>query len=245
MTNRPQQLNRCRRYTLLEVLAAVAVLVVMMGFLFQFTIGAQRIWTSTTVRTNMSGEADGIFAVLEEDLTNIFISGEIDADAGWFCDPLPKNNAPARLNNLCFFSMNRDGKIVAVNYGFDSGKLYRFCSTDDSSLNDAGVDNCWAKLGTNTPPDGVNSFINQANRNNLITSSDLSGDYIVAENLVDFKVQANCNPAEPYGNGGYEKPLFIKVSFTLQVPEADRNGESEESSAQTSNRTFTRVFFLP
>ena len=45
-------MNKSRHnFTLLEILVAVAVLVIMMSFLFQFVISAQRVWAASTART--------------------------------------------------------------------------------------------------------------------------------------------------------------------------------------------------
>ena len=61
-------------FTLIEVLVAVAVLVIMMGFIFQFTGIAQKLWASNTGRTEMSAQADAVFSLLQEDLEHLLIN---------------------------------------------------------------------------------------------------------------------------------------------------------------------------
>ena len=60
-----------RAFTLVEIMVTMAILVVMMSFLFQFVLGAQRIWSSTTKDMEMFEQAQIIFNVMEADLKNM------------------------------------------------------------------------------------------------------------------------------------------------------------------------------
>ena len=63
-------------YTLVEIMVAMAILLLMMGFLFQFTIGAQRIWSASSRATSVFDTAQVIFQVLEQDIANAVTSDE-------------------------------------------------------------------------------------------------------------------------------------------------------------------------
>ncbi|MBP5671076.1 MAG: prepilin-type N-terminal cleavage/methylation domain-containing protein [Victivallales bacterium] len=63
--------KRHRAFTLVEIMVTMAILVVMMGFLFQFVLGAQRIWSATAKDTEMFEQAQIIFNVMESDLKNM------------------------------------------------------------------------------------------------------------------------------------------------------------------------------
>ena len=117
-----------RNFTLIEILVAVAVLVIMMGF--QFTGGAQRVWSANTARTEMSAQADAIFSLIREDLEHIYIVEEdedMDAQSGWYCrhsDGTSINDTPfaasdKSLKDLCFFTQATDG---IENYTPGSGR---------------------------------------------------------------------------------------------------------------------------
>lgn len=147
-----------RNFTLIEILVAVAVLVIMMGFLFQFTGGAQRVWSANTARTEMSAQADAIFSLIREDLEHIYIVEEfedLDAQSGWYCrheSGYFGSSSSGSLQDFCFFTQAIDGienytpgsgrsLIYGVRYHFapatgdlgeGKGKLYRF-ETDDST----------------------------------------------------------------------------------------------------------------
>ena len=60
-----------RAFTLVEIMVTMAILVVMMSFLFQFVLGAQRVWSGTTKDMEMFEQAQIIFNVMESDLKNM------------------------------------------------------------------------------------------------------------------------------------------------------------------------------
>ena len=63
-------------FTLLEILVAVSVLVIMMGFVFQFVISAQRMWAVSTARTYMADQANIIFQLMAEDFSQMITIDE-------------------------------------------------------------------------------------------------------------------------------------------------------------------------
>ena len=68
--------RKARAYTLVELLVAVAILVIMMGFLFQFVIGAQRIWSASEKKVSNFDSAQIALDVIETDLHNMQYSNE-------------------------------------------------------------------------------------------------------------------------------------------------------------------------
>ncbi|MBR6470547.1 MAG: hypothetical protein IKS83_02000 [Victivallales bacterium] len=216
-------------FTLLEILVAVAVLVIMMGFLFQFVISAQRVWAASAARTYMADQADAVFHLMDEDFQQIVVIPEdedMDSIMGWHCDPPPKANLNSMdsLSQLCLFVTDQDdddGAIYGVMYYYDSTgkKLYRQRTA-------AAV---WSKVGETDAPADAAAF-------GLPAETISDEDYLVAENVTEFKVQA------PGDADNTALPKFIRVTMTVQVPEELSNGTSKDGS--TMNRTFSRVFFL-
>ena len=58
-------------YTLVEIMVAMAILVIMMGFLFQFAIGAQRIWSASESTSTTFDQAQIALQLLENDLQSV------------------------------------------------------------------------------------------------------------------------------------------------------------------------------
>ena len=66
-----------KRFTLLEILIATIVLVIMMGFLFQFVNSAQRLWSASENTTVIFDQAQLALQFLENDLMNAhFVSDQ-------------------------------------------------------------------------------------------------------------------------------------------------------------------------
>jgi type II secretory pathway pseudopilin PulG len=61
------RIHKIYRYTLIEILVAVAVLLVMMGFLFRFVISAQNLWSASNSRMNQYEQMQAVFDLLNED----------------------------------------------------------------------------------------------------------------------------------------------------------------------------------
>jgi len=69
--------HQSRHFTLLEILVAIAVLVVMMGFIFQFINSALKIWSASKSTSEIFDQAQLVFDMLEHDLQNLhFVSDE-------------------------------------------------------------------------------------------------------------------------------------------------------------------------
>lgn len=252
-------------FTLVEILVAVAILVIMMGFLFQFTGAAQKVWSANTARTEMSAQADAIFSLLAEDLEHIYIVEEyedLDAQSGWYCKHTNNHYfaAPSsddNLEDLCFFTQAVDdveghdvGSIYGVRYHFDSatgemgegkGKLYRYESTTPS----------WNKitdleLNDNGVPqaeiDGKKAT--DADWYATVPTTDKE-DYLVAQNIKSIQIFSDAAVDEDTNLHNMAfiayTPKYIRVNVVFSVPLNLRNGAA---STEDTDRTFSRVFLI-
>ena len=98
-----------RAFTLVEIMVTMAILVVMMSFLFQFVLGAQRVWSGTTKDMEMFEQAQIIFDVMETDLKNMICEvPEENPDGGMqvYLDKTSAGNDDSdnRLNKMCFMT---------------------------------------------------------------------------------------------------------------------------------------------
>ncbi len=130
--------NRKNAFTLVEVLVAVAVLVIMMAFIFQYTASAQRLWAANTARTEMSAQADALFSLLDQDLENMYVvqkNEEIDAQAGWYC--CHKKEGGSAGDTSAFPVKVTGGSVVKL----ADYNLQDFCFfTEDSDPESTGAD---------------------------------------------------------------------------------------------------------
>ena len=63
-----------RRFTLVELLVSMGVLVIILGFILQFFIGSQRLWQSMEQRNNLYADARVAMDVMTTMLQNSFYS---------------------------------------------------------------------------------------------------------------------------------------------------------------------------
>ena len=62
--------HKNKRFTLVEVMVSLAILVIMMGFLFEFVIGAQKVWSANRRMAKLFSNAQIVFKWLEQDANN-------------------------------------------------------------------------------------------------------------------------------------------------------------------------------
>ena len=228
-------MNKVRHnFTLLEILVAVSVLVIMMGFLFQFVISAQRVWAASTARTYMADQANAVFGLMAEDLSQIAVvspDDDLDSQMGWHCYPDPQVANLADLDSLtqfCFFTTDRDeenGAIYGVMYYYEKnttsanfGKLYRRRTASPA----------WDMVGKTDSPSLAADF-------GLPAETESDDDYLVAENITEFKVQAAGDTDSTV------LPKFIRVTMKVKVPPELANTATDN---QIMDRTFSRIFFF-
>ncbi len=250
---------RKNAFTLVEVLVAVAVLVIMMTFIFQYTASAQRLWAANTARTEMSAQADTLFSLLEQDLTHMYVvqkDEEIDAQAGWYCKTLGGD-----FEDFCLFTEDPDPEstganahatVYPVRYHFEPGtpgdiykegrgKLYRYVEekrrwdkvAEKFGDNARGMDLTWYYDDTDTPAD-QEDFLLVSNIQSLKIFSDAAYD----DDAPWFDASDTIwNGKDPWLFR--KKPSWFRVEVTLSVPENLRNGATAD---ENTDRTFSRVF---
>ena len=222
-------------FTLVEILVAVAVLVIMMSFLFQFVISAQRVWAAASARTYLADQANAVFQLMGEDFGQIFTmqkEDDSDAVAGWHCTPNPNVTNPGDLTRLCFFVEDRDdanGALYAVMYYYDATaqKLYRIRTATPA----------WKKVGkTDTPHSYADFDLPGETPADVATATGTNDDdYVVAENVSEFTVQS-AGPTDTT-----ILPRFLRITMTVKIPE---NLSNTAKGDQVLDRTFSRVFFF-
>lgn len=238
--NRPVA-HKTRRYTLVEILVAMAILVIMMSFLFQFVIGAQRIWSASTRTSSVFDKAQIVFDVIETDLKNAQFSDEPGREM-----PLYENviSNDVYLGFLSNFSSSKEDKAETVVGTFpvlylfkDSDHLLYRCAIDDNSFDGTAVPQ-WYCFGMGT---SVDYFSNLINLSASPFFNKLDKFDIIADGVEDFVVQAM--PAV----SGYAttRPTAVKITLTLYDPEADKlEGAAVTTRQDETRRVFTKIIFM-
>ena len=224
-----------RHFTLLEILVAVGILVIMMLFLFQLTIGAQRLWSASTARTSMAEQANAIFTILEEDMSQMLFSTETDLEMNVHTKPA---SGSAEFEELAFWTVDAEngrGAPMTVGYFVENVTLENGATTKNlyRIQNVAPFD----KIGIPSPA-GFADFGLAAPAN-----ADAKENFLLATNITSMNVLINRDAAT-------NKPRLVKVKVTLAPPEELQSresvGDTEDAKAvaKAESRTFSKVYFL-
>lgn len=259
-----------RHFTLVELMVAMGVLVIMMGFLFQFTIGAQRIWNASSRQTTSFSTAQVVMDVLNDDLQNMRYSNDAyetmpfyvhkDGDDLTMCffTDCPSSPGP------CWVSDILQAGTYTVLYYYDSAshKLHR-CMLDREKIDYIGGSRPinpgfnWRLYGINIPADGeTDPFETFKQRVSLTSPSDIFKKLdILAENVTKFDIgvffgneddealEANksFNPSAPSSTPSKYYAKKKPVSVRISFElETDKNAKPGEETKYS----FSKVLFL-
>ena len=251
-------------FTLIEVLVAVAVLVIMMGFIFQFTGSAQKLWASNTGRTEMSAQADAVFSLLQEDLEHLYLALEeedLDAQAGWYIrhekpgDPtiasLFSASADRPLKDLCFFTQDTAPQSPAIQAAIYPVR-YHFVPGTPGEIYGEGTGKLYRYVESGVHWEKISEEFEDAGKGDTpdwyapepAAEADKE-EYLLAENIQSITVLSDAARDED-GNPRTANPLrvrprFLRVTITFSIPETLRNGARR---TENTDMTFSRVFLL-
>ena len=214
-------------FTLVELMVAMAILVIMMGFLFQFVIGAQRIWHSSSGEAALFEQAQLVFEYMGKDFKNIRSQSPLNEDIYFFYS-LSGND-----RDLGFIS-EVNGNPIPIAYHYANEKLYRL------EVDSTKTQSVYAYLTNNQVS---NDFL--ANFGLSTSSYQWALDTPLAEDIYSLTIQGT-NPGYSWGNNF---PYAIRITLTL----VDRTHLDDATYTNIKNdtdklapylHTFTKIFFL-
>lgn len=120
--------NKAQSYTLVEIMVAMAVLVIMMGFLFQFVISGHKIWSISESTSNVFDQAQIALELIENDLQSVLFSN--DEENPGHSIPMGRQLTGTKLESLFFVvpetTQATDAGVCMVMYVLDEDKLLRY-----------------------------------------------------------------------------------------------------------------------
>ena len=261
------------RYTLTEILVAVAVLMLMMTFLLQFVIGSQRIWYASTRTSSVFDKAQVVFSIMETDIKQSLFSNEKGESIPMYLDcstdsssTVGSHNTDVRFGVVTrmvsgdkdkgfseFSGDSKDqsvkivkGTVFPVLYHFDreSYRLYRL-ALDTTS---------YVVGGSQKPFVNVNQFYYGLDFSALPAASSVFAQIadkfdeevkeVVADDLLDFSI--DIVPNDKYGNNFLkERPKAVRITITLFDHEKYPNYELRSKKSSDSDKKAQEDEILP
>lgn len=229
---------RICRYTLVEILVALAILVVMMYFLFQFIIGAQKIWTASHRTSSIFEQTQLFFYLFENDLKSALLQPESEHPARGmlgYIDNTPTNQLKKFGLITQFANPPIDVGVYPVVYAYDSQKkvIRRKMLDDPSTI-------AWTFFGSPDPNTWASFY----------ESIPLSDDDILAEGVSQITLEV----AGLAGTTTFDTlPATVKLTLTLYDVNSVRALRSQgypssslpvQAKIDETSRSFTKVIFL-
>jgi len=243
-----------RHFTLIELMAAMAVLVIMMGFLFKFIVSSQNLWTASERNSRIYENAQIFFELFGRDLSSAVASNRPGQEIAFWVGPTdaPTRGDDADEDLLAFATMSPSGshgktKIWEVHYkwgniGADPGRclIRRSVVADTDSEGDADPD--WDFYGKALAD--ASEWVDTDNRAEAQEVIDGVEGIEIACYLADGEVDAVTGKPKPCLSKAYpEVPAQVKITLTLVDQRALDNGLTG-AKLDISRRTFTKVILL-
>ncbi len=264
------RIEKKHAFTLVEIMVTMAILVVMMSFLFQYVIGAQRIFTSSNRQAVLFDDAQIVLGLMENDLQNMVVSNEPGREIPMFYD---KGKYPPSTGNtyhiLMMVTSGESSKLSDSEEGTLVGYyliIYCYCE-EDEKLYRVAIDNKTALGETNLKPwnfFGLD-FIGNAttSEKQAIIAKYASGmvtkmtsDYELMDAVSSFKIiPLNSDDFDSTSHFAKVRPDAIKIELTLYDAEkiADRLSGLTDSAEdkkvakklkEENSRLFSKVIFF-
>ena len=244
-------------FTLIEMLAALALAMILLYMLFQIFGQATRTMTLANARSEINANARYILRLMHQEISGAFLDTSQDADGDDDADYLvitdgtaPWGDDADYLQFLTSSAVGKSGALSEVGYWLDTDDaknpiLRRRLASDptnyDSDPLTDGVDN--DDDGTTDEPD--EALFHASNRvldmnndgdfedtNELPTSPDAKDATILGENVLGFNVEYYDVSINTFSGGNYtaqERALTPALRITLKVRDSKgRLAEGEE-----------------
>jgi len=237
-----------------EIMVAMAILVIMMGFLFQFVIGAQRIWSASESTSTTFDQAQIALQLLENDLQSVSYAN--DEEYPGHSIPMGVERASGNLLSNKLFMVAPDSSASGnagtylVMYALVNNELSRYVF--DSAITGYGNPQCFYGFDPITATGQASAF------RTLLGVLELDNDKknILATGVQDVKVDympSTCATTLSGAEFFTSVPRAVRITLTVYDAKAVQrlldNGLTAASEAVVNKiaettRVFTKVIFM-
>lgn len=247
---------KIKNFTLLEVLLSTAVLLVIMGFLFQFVNSAQRLWVASEKTADIFDQAQLALQLLEKDLQSVLFSGEQDNPG----HSIPMGGFNDNTDNKHQFYLVTQDSSAADNVGTC---LVMYAWTKGESGNNELARYVWdskikvPELGEFEPCFFYGLDPNNENINRILDAleNDTTKRNVLAAGVKDFSIEGppgtNLSGVSSYFYTTL--PKAVKITLTLYDAKAvgqlltsgaDPESDAVKQKIAETERVFSKIIFL-
>ena len=249
-----------RAFTLVEIMVTMAILVVMMSFLFQYVIGAQRIFTSSNRQAVLFDDAQIVLGLMENDLQNMVVSNEPGREIPIFYH---KGTYDSKTYHILMMVTSGESSklsdseeetlvgyyLVVYCYSEDDEKLYRVAIDNKHALGPTLNLNPWDFYGLDFIGDATTSekqAIIAKYASGIVTK--MTSDYEIMDAVSAFKIiPLNSDDFDSSSHFAKVRPDAIKIELTLYDAEKvskDLPDDRQQELKKENSRMFSKVIFF-
>ena len=254
------RIEKKHAFTLVEIMVTMAILVVMMSFLFQYVIGAQRIFTSSNRQAVLFDDAQIVLGLMENDLQNMVVSNEPGKEIPMFYH---KGTYDSKTYHILMMVTSGESSklsssdeetlvgyyLVVYCYSEDDEKLYRVAIDNKHALGPTLNLKPWDFYGLDFIGDATTSekqAIIAKYASGMVTK--MTSDYEIMDAVSAFKIiPLNSDDFDSTSHFAKVRPDAIKIELTLydaeKVPKELPEDRQKELKAENS-RLFSKVIFF-
>lgn len=256
-----------RAFTLVEIMVTMAILVVMMSFLFQYVIGAQRIFTSSNRQAVLFDDAQIVLGLMENDLQNMVVSNEPGREIPMFYHK--GTYSGKKYHILMVVTSGESSKLSSSNeetlvgyylvvycYSEEDEKLYRVAIDNKDALGETNL-KPWNFFGLDFIGDATTSekqAIIAKYASGMVTK--MTSDYEIMDAVSAFRIiPLNSDDFDSSSHFAKVRPDAIKLELTLYDAEkiaerlsglTDSDGDKKiaKKLKEENSRLFSKVIFF-
>ena len=242
-----------RHFTLIELMAAMVVLLIMMGFLFHFIINSQNLWSASERNARIYENAQVFFDLLDRDLGGAMVSTVPGQEiCFWIGDPT--NTAEPFLSMVSMappLDNASEPNVYEIHYTLEQidPNNYRINRSIVKQKNIVAADDAhWDFYGV---PKGTVLPVWAGPTSRGTATEVIDGVGPAHTSDPDFPLLVACRDSEgnliATGRSYAQLPAAIRVTLTLVDQKAmglGLGGTALDSRLDASRRKFTRVFLL-
>ena len=209
-----------KNFTLVELMVAMAILVIMMGFLFQFVISAQRLWSASSQNASLFEQSQIVLSTFEADLQNAIVHDDSGPSIPYYRtvggtnEPHFPNGSHHNIVATFFLTQSGDFPSTDANRGIGACPiLYIFRRTGSSSTTTSSARYKLYRIPlpsffnyVEAGPEAISDEITTQ-----MSNLDSHPEYIICENVLDCNIQFLNHPNE-------SRPQVARFTLTLFDP---------------------------
>jgi len=217
-----------KRFTLVEVMVSLAILVIMMGFLFEFVIGAQKVWSANKRMSKLFSKAQIAFQWMEYDLKNAVYQSDVECPRKLIPFYLPND-----LGSESIFMVVADEPVNSTGQYFTS-LLYSI--KDESSISTGSVNKLKILYRKELP---LYEYMEKSltEISSLVTSSSFGQNEVLIDGIVKIDIK--------------QASSALKIEVTLcdydKVLQLNKDNATDpviKTAVEDTSRTFSKIIFL-